>query len=212
MKTANLFIITTTGKVCNQAETPRLVPEIRVGVGEWLQVVVAFMDADGVISALADGTAVRMVLKADLAHGAGAIALDTVATESGSGTSKRYTLKALIDGATLRTQMAGRDEKQYKLQINWGTAEAESYGISAPVPVKLTNNYSLSSDAIPQPLEDEGWAWLKERLPEEGGFVHDEETKTISTTGGSVTFDIVGGALRATKDGNTIEIPGYPVA
>lgn len=161
------------------ATTGEAAPAINVVRRTWLAVKVGFM-RNGTTEALAADTPVTLVIKPLLDHAADPIALDITADVTGTGSARRYTLKALIDGTALRTQLTGKDSAQYSLQITCGTEEEEDYFISLPLAITITNAYAGEDDAAPDPLEASTWTWLKLRLPAILGFTHNDTDKQIA--------------------------------
>lgn len=161
------------------ATTGQAAPAINVVRRTWLAVKVGFM-RNGTTEALADGTPVSLVVKPLLDHAADPIALDITPDVTGTGSARRYLLKALVDGSALRTQLTGKDSALYSLQVTYGTEGEEGYGITLPLVITITNSYAGEDDAAPDPVEPSTWAWLKLRLPAILGFTHNDTDKQIA--------------------------------
>lgn len=152
-------------------------------LGEPLDVEVRFAD-DGTFMAQPDSTVGRLSIKPAASFSGPPFALDTTWDEDGTGTAKVYKFSfPSLDSSGLRTALANDRTLPGVLQVSWLTPEAETadlgYSKSNILDIILMNSSDRLDDEAPDPLANASWEWLKLRLPEAGGFEHDDDAKSI---------------------------------
>lgn len=160
---------------------------------------------DGVCYALPNGTPVTMEVKRQGDYEGPAIALDITADVTGTGAERIYTLKAPLTGEDLNTALSGKANGLFDLQFFWGEPATETAGGSQPLAITIINTMVRDGDAIPLPLDSAGWEWLKLRMPEREGVVHNEETKTIEITAGAGADGDDGASVEMRNSGGYVQ-------
>ena len=182
MTEATFFIDLVTGAIRSKA-VRSVAPVVRVRFNTFLKCVIGFV-TDEVAEALADGTNVTLVVKPALGHTDAAVALDVSASESGTGTARRYEMQALVTGDVLSGLLDGVDEAVFALQVAWGAEGDDGYGISEPLEIVVVNAYVRPGDEIPDPTGDAAWELLKDTFPQ---GTPDEVERTLEFDVGGVT-------------------------
>ena len=185
------FVDLETGAIRSRA-VRSVAPGVRVRFNTFLKCTIGFV-RDEVAEALQDGTNVTLVVKPALGHTDAAVALDVSASESGTGTARRYEMQALVTGDVLSGLLDGVDEAVFALQVAWGTEGAAGYGISEPLEVVIVNAYVRPGEEIPDPTGDAAWELLKDTFPQ---GTPDEVERTLE-------FDLTGG-LAPDGDGSAL--------
>lgn len=135
-------------------------PSINVGLREWIRLDLTWLNAAGAAVALPDNTPVKLVIKPVLGHDDQPLALDVTADETGAGAERRYTLKALVDCAALRTELDGKESAEFSLQVASGTEGEEDFFATIPLHINIINCHFRNEDVAPDPAADESLTWL----------------------------------------------------
>lgn len=172
-------------------KTPDIVAQLRSS----FEFDVAFVSLAGVVAPLEapEGGSVEIKAVIKQTPEDAAILLDGALESNGNeGTARRYKAEwtaEACDSDVFRAAVRGKPFINAVLEIEvthaGGTARATC-------PITLVNAYLQPTDAAPNPGDDASWAWLKQRLPEALGFVHDDEAKTIALAA-NVCFCTVSG-------------------
>ena len=177
------FIDLATGAVRNST-TGTITPRIAGILGTQLSLVVSFF-RDSVPTALTDGSPGKLVLKSKLSHGSPALVLDTAWNVSGDGPARTYKFDALLDSQALRAKLEGKESDFFAAQIEWSLPGETDPSKSLPFDVVVFNAYSRDGDEAPDPIASASWEWLKDRAPQSGGFMHNNNERTLSVSAGT---------------------------
>jgi hypothetical protein len=196
MQTVNVYVATDSGAVSLE-QFKQVKPSIRLQLGTVLAFRVAFLAFGNVPTALPDGEALSMVVKGRGDHAGDALGLDIVADTTGTGSDRRYTVQAMIDGDDARALLDGKEEAEVVLQLSWGTPGDDDHGKSDPLSLTLVNAYNRGNEAAPSPLNNAADAWLMGKVSAIRaaltGLTMEQTTGLVAALG--LKADLVGGKI-----------------